>query len=156
MSIKLVRIDDRLIHGQVATTWLVDFNIEQVIIVDDEIYNNEIKKSMVGVSAPSHVKVHVFGVQQFIEIYQKNPIKRATMLIFTNPINVLTCINGGVDINKVNVGGMKSNDNRRKLTKSVSVTPEEESAFKEIANKGIDVEIQMVPTEEITLMSKLL
>lgn len=44
MLFELVRIDDRLIHGQVATTWLKDYDIEQVLIVDDEVANNELKK----------------------------------------------------------------------------------------------------------------
>jgi len=156
VSIKLVRIDDRLIHGQVCSTWIGDYNIEQVLIINDKVSNDPVQKSVVGLAAPSGVRVLVFGVDQFIEVIKKNPIKKATLLLFTTSTDVLKVIKGGLEITKLNAGGMRYNETRKRLTKSISVTAEEENAFKEIINKGVEVFIQMVPKDDVIYMKDII
>lgn len=148
MGVKLVRIDDRLIHGQVATTWIKNYEIEQVLIINDKAANDPIQKSVVGLAAPPGVKVMIFGVEQFINILKKSEIKKSTMLLFTTSTDVLKIVESGlVDIKEVNAGGMRFNDTRKRLTKAISVTPEEEQAFVKMMDKGIKINVQMVPKD---------
>lgn len=156
MSIELVRIDDRLIHGQIATTWINDYNIEQVLIVDDNVVQDKIQQSVISMTAPANVKVKVFGVDSFIGIYKKNPIKRRTMIVLTNSIDAYRLLAGGVQIDYLNVGGMRYLDGRTKIARAVSVTPEEREAFKKIIEMGIDVRIQMIPRDEIVEMKNVI
>ena len=155
-NIELVRIDDRMLHGQVVSTWLKDYSIEQVLIINDKAANDPIQKSVAGLAAPKEVKVHLFGVDQFIDILKKTPIKRKTMLIFTTSTDVLKLVENGLDIKEVNVGGMRYNENRKKLSKAVSVAQEEEEAFKKLIEKDIKVFIQMIPKSDESLMKNLL
>ncbi len=155
-NIELVRIDDRMLHGQVVSTWLKDYSIEQVLIINDKAANDPIQKSVAGLAAPKEVKVHLFRVDQFIDILKKTPIKRKTMLIFTTSTDVLKLVENGLDIKEVNVGGMRYNENRKRLSKAVSVTPEEEEAFKKLIEKDIKVFIQMIPKSDESLMKNLL
>ena len=148
MGVKLVRIDDRLIHGQVATTWIKNYEIEQVLIINDKAANDPIQKSVVGLAAPPGVKVMIFGVNQFINILKKSEIKKSTMLLFTTSTDVLKIVESGlVDIKEVNAGGMRFNDTRKRLTKAITVTPEEEQAFVKMMDKGIKINVQMVPKD---------
>ncbi len=156
MSIELVRIDDRLIHGQIATTWINDYNIEQVLIVDDNVVQDKTQQSVISMTAPANVKVKVFGVDSFIGIYKKNPIKRRTMIVLTNSIDAYRLLAGGVQIDYLNVGGMRFLDGRTKIARAVSVTPEEREAFKKIIEMGIDVRIQMIPRDEIVEMKNVI
>ena len=156
MSIELVRIDDRLIHGQIATTWINDYNIEQVLIVDDNVVQDKMQQSVISMTAPANVKVKVFGVDSFIGIYKKNPIKRRTMIVLTNSIDAYRLLAGGVEIDYLNVGGMRFLDGRTKIARAVSVTPEEREAFKKIIEMGIDVRIQMIPRDEIVEMKNVI
>lgn len=156
MSIELVRIDDRLIHGQIATTWINDYNIEQVLIVDDNVVQDKMQQSVISMTAPANVKVKVFGVDSFIGIYKKNPIKRRTMIVLTNSIDAYRLLAGGVQIDYLNVGGMWYLDGRTKIARAVSVTPEEREAFKKIIEMGIDVRIQMIPRDEIVEMKNVI
>lgn len=148
MSIELVRIDDRLIHGQVATTWLKDYDIEQVIIADDEVSQNEMKKTMAMVAAPTGIRVHIFPVDKFIQVQKKNPIKQRTLLLFTQPADVKKALDQGVDISEVYVGGMRSTNERRRISKAVNISPEEEEMFKLLAERGVSLIIQTVPSDE--------
>lgn len=156
MGIKLVRIDDRLIHGQVCSTWIGDYGVEQVLIINDKVSKDPVQKSVVGLAAPAGVRVLVFGLEQFIEVIKKNPIKKDTLLLFTTSTDVLRVVNGGLHIDKVNAGGMRYNETRKRLTKSISVTAEEEKAFKDLINKGIEVFIQMVPKDDVIYMKDMI
>ena len=155
-NIELVRIDDRMLHGQVVSTWLKDYGIEQVLIINDKAANDPIQKSVAGLAAPKDVRVHLFGVEQFIDILKKTPIKRKTMLIFTTSTDVLKLVENGLEIKEVNVGGMRYNESRKRLSKAVSVTTEEEEAFKKLIKKDMKVFIQMIPKSDDTMMKNLL
>lgn len=156
MPINLARIDDRLIHGQVTTTWVKNHDIEQVLIINDKVAGDKIQQSVLTMSAPPELKVQVFGVQKFIEILQKTEIKRRTMLLFTNSIDVNTLVENGVKIDKLNVGGMRMQEGRKSLSRAVAVTPEEEQAFKSLIARNIPVEIQMVPKDPVVDLQTLI
>lgn len=63
------RIDDRLIHGQVVTTWVNVKNIESIIVVNDKVAGDKIQKNILAMAAPAGIKVHAFGVKQFYWYY---------------------------------------------------------------------------------------
>lgn len=156
MPINLARIDDRLIHGQVITTWVKNHDIEQILIVNDKVANDTVQQSVISMSAPPELKVQIFGVQKFIDILKKTEIKKRTMLLFTNSVDVNALVENGLDIKKLNVGGMRMHEGRKSLSRAVAVTPEEEQAFKSLIARNIAVEIQMVPKDTIVELKSLL
>lgn len=84
MPLKLVDIDDRLIHGQVATTWIPDFGIESVIIVNDACANDPVQRSVAGLAVPN-IKVSVFTVEKFIDVLKKTTLKRSRSCFSATP-----------------------------------------------------------------------
>lgn len=143
------RIDDRLIHGQVVTTWVNVKKIEQIIVVNDKIAADKIQKNILNMAAPQGVKVHAFSIDRFVEICKTTPIKKRTMLLFTTSVDVERVVSEGVEINEINIGGMRFQEGRKQLTKALSVTPEEETAFRKLMDKGIEITIQMVPNDDM-------
>ena len=156
MAIDFVRIDDRLVHGQVATTWIKKYEIEQVIVINDLLANDPVQKSVLEMTAPQGIRILLFGVDKFTEVYKNNPIKRKTMLIYTNPEDVYRNLKAGVKIPYLNVGGMKQVLNKEKLTKAVAVDEKDKMDFKEIMNLGVNVEIQMIPADKVTNMKEFI
>lgn len=148
MAIKIINIDDRLIHGQVATTWIKDFGVESVIIVDNKTANDPIQKKIAGLAVPG-VQVVIFSVEKFLQVIKKTEIKKPTMLLFANPIELLEVKKGGLDFDYVNISGMRFNPNRKRLFKNVSVTDEELVALKELINEqGVNVYTQTTTRDE--------
>ncbi|MGO2303731.1 MAG: PTS system mannose/fructose/N-acetylgalactosamine-transporter subunit IIB [Providencia sp.] len=156
MPINVARIDDRLIHGQVITTWVKNFDIEQIIIVNDKVADDKVQQSVLTMAAPPDLKVVVFAVDKFIDVLKKTEIKRRTMLLSTNSVDVNKLVENGLQLQKLNVGGMRMQEGRRNLSRAVAVTPEEEQAFQSIINHNIAVEIQMVPKDSIVELKTLL
>ena len=155
MALKLVDIDDRLIHGQVATTWIPDYGIESAIIVSDAVANDPVQKSVAGLAAPN-IKVTVFGVEKFIDVLKKTQLKEATVVLFTNPIDALTLKKNGLDYNYLNVSGMRFNDQRTRLHKNMSVTKEEKEAFEELIGMGVECWMQTTTRDSKEPVAELL
>lgn len=147
MAVKLINIDDRLIHGQVATTWVKDNAIESIIIVSDKVAADPVQKSVAGLAVPG-IKVNIFGVEKFLEVISKTQIKKVTMVLFTNPCDVLACEERGFKVDYLNVSGMRFNEERTRLHKNMSVTPAEREAFEKLIAKGIPCFMQTTTRDE--------
>ncbi|MEI5990832.1 hypothetical protein A5881_002337 [Enterococcus termitis] len=142
------RIDDRLIHGQVVTTWVNMYNIEQIIVLNDKIANDKTQKNILAMAAPQGIKVKAFPIEKFGEIIKTTEITRRTMLLFSSSVDVLTAVNAGVPIDKLNIGGMRYQEGRERLTKALAVTPTEKEAFKGLLDQGMEITVQMVPNDD--------
>lgn len=146
MDIRLVRIDDRLIHGQVATTWAKSTGIERIIVVSDQAAGDPLQKLLLSQAAPPEIKAHVITVSKMIEI-AANPLMKGAkvMLLFTNPTDVRYCYQNGISFSKVNIGGMKYTEGKQMITHSISVDQNDIEAFKWLADHRIELEIRKVP-----------
>lgn len=156
MAIVFSRIDDRLLHGQVVTTWLKRHEIEQAIIVSDEVSRDATRQAILKMAAPQGLNVVCFSPSKLVQVLQKTEVKRRTMLIFTNPREAWECVEGGVGITFLNVGNMSKTEVNEKVTAGVALTEEDRSYFGKLIDSGIEVEVQMVPTDKATDMKDVL
>lgn len=150
MAIKWTRIDDRLIHGQVASSWLRHVGAEQIICISDRAANNPVQEQVLKMAAPGYI-VHVFGVDKFVRVYQKNPIKKTTFLLVTSTLDLLYLIEGGVDIKSVNFGGMRERKERTiRYNNDLCFTPEEKDALDKLLASGLEINFQMAAYDNPT------
>lgn len=160
MIIALARIDDRLIHGQVATVWTKETRVSRIIIVSDEVEKDTVRKTLLTQVAPPGVKASVVDVEKAIRVYN-NPkyTNDRVMLLFTNPTDVLRLVEAGVDIQSVNIGGMSFKEGKSMITNAVAVDDKDLNAFRELDNRGIELEIRKVAADNkvkiIPLLDKL-
>ncbi|MBK1812449.1 PTS sugar transporter subunit IIB [Clostridium sp. YIM B02505] len=157
MNIVLARIDDRLIHGQVVTIWSKETRCERIIVCNDEVAADPIRKTILTQVAPPGVKASVVDVEKAIRVYQ-NPKYEGVrvLLLFTNPTDVLRMVQGGVDIKSVNIGGMAFREGKKQVTSAVSVDQKDIDSFKALNEKGIELEIRKVVTDsKVDMMTKI-
>lgn len=155
MAIKWVRIDDRLIHGQVATSWLRHVNAEQIICISDAAAKNPVQAQVLKMAAPDLI-VHVFGTQQFVDIYKTTPIKKSTFMILGSTSDVLALKKGGVPIDYVNFGGMRKRADRHSYAHDLSFSKEEEEALAELVQLGVQLDYQMAAFDEPVSLKSVL
>lgn len=79
MKINLVRIDDRLIHGQVATVWSKEANAQRIIICSDEVAKDQIRKTLLLQVGPPGVKVSVVDVAKAVRVYNNPKYEKDTV-----------------------------------------------------------------------------
>lgn len=157
MKINLVRIDDRLIHGQVATVWAKEANAGRIIICSDEVAKDEIRKTLLLQVGPPGIKVSVVEIAKAIRVYNNPKYENDTVFfLFTCPQDIVRMVEGGVPIKSVNIGGMAFKTGKTQITKAVSVDESDITAFKKLNECGIELEIRPVATDKkVDLMSKL-
>lgn len=157
MEIRLSRIDDRLIHGQVVTVWAKEAGAERIIIVSKEVANDEIRKTLVKQAAPPGIKVNIVDVDKAVKVFNNPKYQNETVFyLFTNPTEVLEMVENNIPIKSINIGGMQFKDGKKQVTKAVSVDGEDVSAFRKLAALGVDLDLRVLATDpKINFESKL-
>ncbi len=143
MEIAFCRIDDRLIHGQVATVWSKVTGCNRIMCVSDEVAKDELRKKLLLQVVPPGLKGYVIPVDKAVEAY-KNPKYDSfkTLFLFTNPTDVLRAVKGGIPFKSVNLGGKCFKDGDTLISQAVSVNAEDVKAIKELVSMGIEVEMR--------------
>jgi mannose/fructose/sorbose-specific phosphotransferase system IIB component len=149
MGMVLVRIDDRLIHGQVVENWMKFLKINHVIVVNDFVASDRMQKTLFSMAVPDHAKISILTITQAKEAILNGQFEGdKAMLLFVSPQDVLNLINKGVRIKEVNVGGMHYSPDKKQILKAISVSKEDIQAFQELDKLGVHLEARMVPNDE--------
>ncbi|MFT8322466.1 MAG: mannose/fructose/sorbose PTS transporter subunit IIB [Bacillus sp. (in: firmicutes)] len=157
MNITLVRIDDRLIHGQVATSWSKEANCERIIVVSDEVAKDTLRKTLLISVCPPGMKASVVPIDKMVRAYN-NPKYEGVkiLLLFTNPTDIVRVVEAGVKIDKINVGGMCFKEGKRQLANAINVDDKDIEAFQKLNSYNIKLEIRHAITDpKVDLMTKL-
>ena len=144
----LARVDSRLLHGQVATSWTKSVKPDRIIVVSDAVSKDELRKGLITKAAPPGVKAHVIPLKKMIEV-EKDPRFGATkaMLLFENPQDALTVIKAGVNIKTLNIGSMAHSVGKVLVNKVISMGKEDVATFKELKQLGIKFDVRKVPAD---------
>lgn len=155
-NIAFIRIDDRLIHGQVITAWVKVTKANKIMIVDDLVATDPFISKVLKMAAPPGISVGVYGVESAINYILNDDEKEDLLILAKGPHSILGLIRGGVQIKEVNLGGMGAGAGRKKLYKNISTTHEEKKMFKEIIDLGTDVFIRIVPDDKSINLSEII
>lgn len=153
----LARIDTRLLHGQVATTWTKSTNPDRIIVVSDNVAHDELRKNMIIQAAPPGVKAHVVPIDKMIAV-AKDPRFGATkaLLLFETPQDALKAIQGGVDIKTLNVGSMAHSQGKVAVTKALAFDKDDVKTMREIEKLGVKFDVRKVPADSPENMDSIL
>lgn len=144
-----VRIDSRLIHGQVATMWTRNLNATRIMVVDDQIVKSKVQKATLKTAVPAGVHLSILtikGAAKRITSGQYNG--QRVFLIVKKPQVLYQLVNSSVKLPDINVGNMSMSQGARQVAKSVAVTPDDVVIFKKLADQGITLYHQMVPNDK--------
>jgi D-glucosaminate-specific PTS system IIB component len=182
-QVAFVRVDDRLIHGQVVVKWLRYLDCKEILIVDDELWRDDFMQNVLCLAAPSGVRVHITPVHQAIQRLESlsshrcptdaNPRnlsgEEATlcfpstavnnghrvMVLVRSPQTALALLENGFPLSELNVGGLGAGEGATRLHRSVSANSQQIAALRAMRDQGVRVYFQAVPEERPVEMAKL-
>lgn len=156
MNITLARIDDRLIHGQVTTVWS-KYNAQRIIICNDDVYNDDVRRTLLRQAAPPGMKVNVVNIEKAVAVYHNPQYQDETVFyLFTNPQDVLTMVQQGVKIATLNIGGMAWRPGKKQLTKAVSLDATDINAFQQLDTLGVKLDLRVVASDpSVNILDKI-
>ena len=147
MQISLLRIDSRLIHGQVATSWAKAVKCDAIFAISDEVAGDPLRSKLLLQVAPAHLQSYVITVDKAIKVWH-NPMyaDRKVLWLVTKPGDIVRLIEGGVDIKQVNVGGMTHREGCKLISQAVAVDADDVAAFQRLNELGVKMTLQQLAT----------
>lgn len=155
-DIVLVRIDSRLIHGQVAMTWSHYAGGNLLLVANDEVSKDPLSQKLMDMALPPHMETRYFSIQKTIDIIHTASRDQKIVLLVESVTDAVRLAKGGVPFREVNVGNMHFSEGKQQVHRTVSVDKDDITAFGDLAGMGIECSIQAVPQEPRVYMQDIL
>ena len=140
-----IRVDDRLIHGQVATRWATGLKVNRIMIIDDAVAVNETEKSILRMAAPAGVNTSILQFEKALaNIKNGNYAGQRVMLVVKSPVILVKMMEAGINLLPVNIGNMSNRPGTTQYKKSISMTEDEKAAVEKLLQSGIKVDRKSV------------
>lgn len=148
MTVKHVRIDNRLVHGQVVVTWLQAERATTIVVANDVIAGDEFQKTMLLAVKPPSVHELILSIDDALA-YIRDPAHASEQifLLVKDPADALRLHQGGLGVDTMNVGNMAFAGGAKRVTRTVFVTPRDVEAFKALSDAGVHLTARMMPTD---------
>jgi PTS system mannose-specific IIB component/fructoselysine and glucoselysine-specific PTS system IIB component len=154
--IKLLRIDDRLLHGQVALTWTPSLGADTLVIANDKVAKDEFQKMTLGLAKPAGTKLYIKSVTDTIVFLNDEKFRNLKILLLVNSVNDAASIAAELkEIRSINFGGLRRREGARQISKAIALTEEDISIINTLAADGIELEIRQVPSDKKQLVQEL-
>ena len=148
-NIKLVRIDNRLVHGQVGVVWISSVSANLLVVVDDIVADDKIQQQLMGITAKSSsVGIRFFGVEQAISTLPKASPSQKIFIVCRTPEVAKKLVDANIGITTINVGNMHFAEGKTQLSAKVFVDTKDLEELQYIKSKNIDITIQDSPSDQ--------
>lgn len=147
--IKLLRVDHRLLHGQVAFSWTQALGADCILIANDEVPKDEIRKTTIKLAKPNGVKLVIKNIEDSIKAINSGVTDKYKLFIVVDSVSdayklVVAC----PEIKQINLGGTKVREGTKNISKAVNLTDEEMKELEKLVKEGVEVETRIVPTDK--------
>ncbi len=155
--IKLTRIDDRLVHGQVALTWTPALGADCLLIANDKVAKDEFMKMTLGLAKPAGAKLLIKSLTDAATFLNDERSRNMKVLLLINSVKDACEMAGLVpEINSINFGGLRLKDDAKLISKAVALDENDVKIIRDLLQKGIELEIRQVPTDSKQLVEGLI
>ena len=145
-NIVLTRIDNRLIHGQVATQWTSSVGANLLLVANDAVANDPMRQGLMKMACPAQASTRFFSIEKTCAVIHKAADSQKIAIICETPQDVVALVEGGVPIKSCNIGNMHMSEGKRQVATSVAVDDADVKAFRRLQELGVELYIQRVPS----------
>ncbi|WP_329781939.1 PTS sugar transporter subunit IIB [Parolsenella catena] len=151
MKIVASRVDERLVHGQIMTSWAKYLKLRRIVVVDDQVAKDEFMATVLGMSAPAGISIDILSVADAASRIQNDKSDENTMLLFKRisaALELAKLLAGTPnELKELNLGNLGSVPGRTQITKNIFLSDEEEDEVGELRGMGVNVFLQMLYTD---------
>lgn len=145
----LVRVDDRLIHGQVIAVWCRHQPFTRIVVADDDVASDDFMRTVLRLAAPRELDLDVLTLEESVRALGADaPDRATTMVLLKSPSAAQRLLEGGVRYSTLNVGGIGGGQGRKNVFRNIAVSPEEAEILAHLMRQGVKVILQTLPGEK--------
>ncbi len=146
MEITLLRIDSRLIHGQVVQGWLPTVSVKEIVVVSETAASSKLMSKMMRMSLPQEYSLRIFAAEDAAKYLKEGPAQKIMVLV-EDLKSLFAMMDLGVSAKEVNIGNTKYEDGKKQYGQGVFLSEEEVSLIKQKARStGISFVLRTLPT----------
>ncbi|EGZ4335349.1 TPA: PTS sugar transporter subunit IIB [Salmonella enterica] len=144
--IVFLRVDHRLLHGQVAFSWTQYVGADCILIANDSVPNDDLRKTTIKMAKPPAVKLVIKNIADSIEAIKSGVTDKYKLFIVVESVADACCLASAVDeIKSINLGGIKAKEGSKNISKAINLLAEEVKQLQQLVGDGVEVEIRQVP-----------
>lgn len=145
----MVRVDDRLIHGQVLTQWVSAINAQKIVVIDDEISKDKMRKNILKFAAPDDMKISILSAERAVEVWNKNKFGNFNVFVLFRDVNMIKkCKDLGLVFPDISLGQMSIIDDRKQIYRQLGLNEAEAQTLLDLEKDGLNIYFQMIPTDK--------
>ena len=147
--IKLLRVDHRLLHGQVVVSWFDNVGANTILVANDVVANDEFRKSAIRLAKPENAKLVMKSIDDTIDAINSGVTDKYQMLVVVESVGDAEKLIRGTQrqITSLNLGGTKPREGTKNYSKTINLTDLEADLLAGLQQDGVEVYIQQIPTE---------
>lgn len=146
--IVFLRVDHRLLHGQVAFSWTQYVDADCILIANDSVPNDELRKTTIKMAKPPAVKLVIKNINDAIEAIKSGVTDKYKLFIVVESVTDAWRLARELpEIKSINLGGTKVREGSQNISKAINLIPEEVAQLQELVAAGVEVEIRLVPND---------
>jgi mannose/fructose/N-acetylgalactosamine-specific phosphotransferase system component IIB len=156
MPLSLVRIDDRLIHGQVVLGWSRVIKPDRIVLSNDRIAKNSWERKFYTSSVPPHIKVSFLTLEETtVELLNNLYKNESVLMLFESVGDLYLVVEKGVKLEEINIGGLHYRAGAQELLPYVFLTEPDKELLRELVKRGITLLAQEVPGQAATIINSM-
>lgn len=148
-NIANIRVDDRLIHGQISVLWLSHLQANRIMVIDDNVVADELLKMLLKVACPSSAKLSILSVSTAVSnLNNSKYVGDRILIVVKEPKTILDIIEKGFNITEVNLGYMGLRENSVALSKQVYCTKQNLKDLQRLMDLGVILYAKAIPDDK--------
>ncbi len=148
MNIVLIRVDDRLIHGQILESWIPYLKAQCVVVANDMLAEDQFQMAILSMAVPERIKLRMVSVESVKDLSEDPELlNKTTLIIVSSVLDAYRIVQKEISA-KINLGNMRSSGADKQLMYSFWVNKEDILMLKEMTAQGISINLQSVPREK--------
>ncbi len=148
MGIVLVRVDNRLIHGQILEAWVPAVRADCIVVANNQLAEIAFQKLLMESAVPKGIKVAIGTIEEMVPLLRSEElIDRRVLLLFANPQDALQAHRLGVSFVELNLGNLHGGKNKKRLSCTVALNDGDIVQLQALEDDGVKVVLQCVPSD---------
>lgn len=151
-----IRIDNRLIHGQVIETWLPFTGASTILVANDELAADALQQEIMGLAIPQTTDSLFVTVDRAQEALRQAAINHpvSALVLFSTCSDARRAYDKGFSFEHLNVGNLHYRPGKRQISPSVALSGEDEANLRYFLQHGVSLDFRCVPNDPVQVRFK--
>jgi len=142
----MVRVDERLVHGQIIIKWIEVKGANRIVIIDDETASDPIINKILKLTLPESIKLNICSIEEGVNFLTESDLDDNVIVLVKELRTVKEIYEKGIKVKEINIGRIPSDIGKKKVYTNVFLSDEDMDVIEFFKNEGVSMYIQIVPS----------